>query len=304
MSALDLPIPAELAIDDEPIKQHELLMYLDAVHDAAGEASVDLHVAAQWLADDENAMTVPARVARWRCESDDAAEWAMRKLALAEAELSRLREQANEWAERIELWFRNAAREHERTADFMAERLRDYGLRRREAGGGATLELPSGVIKTTLSKPAVTVEDDAALYAAIAALDGDALVEWSKAMQNAEVEQHELTKIEHKVYVQPLRKLVKIVEKPDGNVLRIEFGQCDHVVTYDFLADGDDVPAEGELLVCPDCPADPVDGEQRRPVRSAELVVQTKRVVVGPDGGELPGVVVTSESIDCTVKAR
>lgn len=304
MSALDMPIPPELAVPNEPIADHELAMYLDAVHDAAGESSVDLHVAAAWLADDENAQTVPARVARWRCESDDEAEWALRKLALAEAELSRLREQADEWAARIEQWFRSAAQQHERTAEFMADRLRDYGIRRRAAGGGATLDLPSGTIKTQQSKPAVKIADDEKLYAAIEALDGDALVKWNDAMLNAGIEQHELVKITHKVYAQPLRKLVQISEKPDGNVLRITFGQCDHVVTYDFLADGNDVPERGEMLVCSSCPHDSIDGEQRRPVADAELVAETKRVVIGPDGSELPGVTVSDESIDCTVKAR
>lgn len=303
MSVPDLPIPAELAVEQEPIAEHELAAYFAAVQNDADAAAVDPEVAAEWLAADDSAQSLAARVARWRIEADDQAEWALRKLAVANEELRRFTEQAQEWANRIHAWFLQASREHERTASFMRDRLEDYGLRRREAGGGATLTLPSGTIRTTASGEAVEVENDEELYVLLEGLDGDALVEWSNAMANAEVEQHELTKRSVKIDVRSLRKLVRIEHVHDGNELTIEYA-CGHVVTFDYFGSIEEVPERGEVIGCAQCPMDPIEGVAQVAVARAELSQRTKPVVLGPDGSELKGVRVRPARIVPKVEAR
>lgn len=94
-----------------------------------------------------------------------AAEWAMRHVAAAEAELATLRAAADEYHAQIDEWFDDASRRARTTAAFFAPHLEHYQRRRREMTDDATLKLPSGVVKTRKYQPSIEVDDEAAVIA-------------------------------------------------------------------------------------------------------------------------------------------
>lgn len=306
MAMPDIPIPAELAVEAEPLSDDELARYFD-VHEAFTSAS--------GLPEHMRPQPSETEAGRWRIESDDAAEWALRKLAMARDEAARLREQADEWAARIEHWFVQAAREHVRTEAFMRERLEDYGLRRRDAGGAATLNLPSGTIKTTSSQPAVEVVDDATLALVLetalgepprALSDEDAASyrawreAWDKLVADSD-EPVELVKRTPKVYVGPLRKLVRVAELPTGQTRWVLSLSCEHeqIIT----TDDDDMGVElGDELPCSQCPGDPIDGAALSTLIAVEQQQLTELVAVGPDDEPVPGAGVKPGGVTATVK--
>ncbi len=129
------PLPPELALDDEPFPVEQLDTAL----------SIGLH---------------PGPVdAPWQITDDGAAEWALRRLAEADAELHALSQRATDWSNRIRDWFEHRAKPLERRADFFRGRLHSYALDRREAGAGATLSLPSGKVSTLPGRVRVEVSD-------------------------------------------------------------------------------------------------------------------------------------------------
>lgn len=83
---------------------------------------------------------------RWRIRSDAEAEWALRRLAKAKAAAAEIATQAGAWRERISSWERTALHPHDRDRNFFRAHLLDYGRRRREDTGKATLALPSGSV--------------------------------------------------------------------------------------------------------------------------------------------------------------
>src|SRR5437879_3345394 len=141
-----LPIPAELMPEPPGVASVDsLLAYFDE-NDLLPQA-IPLQVESQ---EDD-----PGRP-RWRVEDDNAAEWAMRKLAETSRLLRNLTEQRAEWVDRIDSWHRQAAKPLERREAFFTFHLEDYALRRREADPTKrTLVLPSGRVRTTSRTGAV-----------------------------------------------------------------------------------------------------------------------------------------------------
>lgn len=177
-----LPIPAELAVDDEPFTLDELD---ESLADTTDEVA-DL------------------RPRRWRVEDDGAAEWAMRHLAVVEQDAADVETQATAWVERIAEWQARATRPLQTRAAFFRAHLEDYALRRREADPRAkSLTLPSGVVRTRVRGGDVVVADETALIA------------WA----HEHLGSHDdglVVKVVESVRVSELRKLVTVVEVPDS----------------------------------------------------------------------------------------
>lgn len=107
---------------------------------------------------------------RWRIESDDVAEWAMVKLAEAQADLAQTRRQRASYAERIDQWYARSTAESTRSAAFFEAHLMLWALTKRSTTAGATktAKLPSGEVRTRKPgpwKPAIA--------------DPTALLEWA-----------------------------------------------------------------------------------------------------------------------------
>lgn len=295
----DLPIPPELAVDTEPLSDDDLALYFDVRDTRPGDGSDG---------PPEEELATAEGVHRWRIEADDQAEWALRKLAVANEELRRLAEQAQEWQARIGAWFSQASARPQRTAAFMEERLADYGLRLREVGGPATLTLPSGVIKTSDRKPAVEVEDDAQLARYLDEMllpdseQPEWLAAWSKATEGME-EPLEVVKRTPKVFVGPLRKLVHVEERPTGQTRWLLTLSCDHELTK-VTNPEEAAPQLGHDLACALCPGDVIEGETVVKIVALESVELTELLPIGPDGEPVPGASVRPGGIVPKVEAR
>jgi len=98
-------------------------------------------------------------VARWSISNDGAAEWALRKLAGLEAELSDVERQAGQWIEDITSWAAERGASLHRSAEFFRGHLSRYGLARRELTGHATLHLPTGNVATRAGNPRAYISD-------------------------------------------------------------------------------------------------------------------------------------------------
>lgn len=294
----DLPIPPELAVEVEPISDDDLDLYFDVMATTPGDGAGGPPEADLALAES---------VDRWQIDSDDLAEWALRKLAVAQEEVARLEQQALEWQRRIDEWFAQAAAPHRRRIAWATERLEDYALRLREAGGIATLTLPSGVLKTTVTKPAIEVADDAEVASWLETIDDrEKAALWDDAMEAAglALDSDEFVKRTPKVYVGPLRKVARIDERVLEHVAVVALG-CDHELRV--LVNGPDdlsVPQPGELMPCPVCPQDSLEGDQRRPVAAVVVEPVLEYVVVGPDGEAIPGAQVRPGGVTAKVETR
>lgn len=185
----DVPIPSELAVDEEPFTVDELdgLLY-EREHfpeTPPGEVSPTL---------------LP--VARWAIDSDGAAEWALRRLAEIDAELDAHTVQAAAWAAKIRAWFDDKTKRAAPRRAFFAAHLERYGIqKRRENPKAATLRFPSGVIKTTDHSPKLVVNDEKALIA------------WFHTVAS-EARTKELVRTVESVPVTELRAAVELVEVP------------------------------------------------------------------------------------------
>lgn len=85
---------------------------------------------------------------RWFPEDDDAAEWAMRKLAAAVDDERAVVERADAYRERIAAWEETERARPARRRLFFKSLLERYGLVQREATDRKTINLPSGTIST------------------------------------------------------------------------------------------------------------------------------------------------------------
>jgi hypothetical protein len=291
VSAAELPIPAELAMDAPPLTDDDLDAYFGylAEHEDS-DAELD-HVAEQpeaYRADIVEAL--PAH--RFRIVDDGQAEWAMRKLAAAEAELEELRLRAEDWKERIQAWFDQAARRPQRSAAFFTGHLESYAVARREATGAATVTLPSGVVRTSGRKPAAEVADAREVASLLdRAAVGAESVAWKKALDA--VESENLWRWEPKVSIGELRRLVHVEERKVGTTMSLDFA-CGHERIYDFSGEPEDVPDPGETMTCVEC-----GGEQR--IIAVGTGNRMALVVVGPDGQPVPGMTVKPAAVNVSV---
>lgn len=220
------PIPADLREGPPPLADEDLDRFLERppelratvldiaqAADEEGPESLAVARAAQpaeasGVAIDPAEAVREAGVARWEVEDDDAAEWAMRKLANARHVIEQAGAQADQWRAPIDAWEEVATASARRTAEFMEGRLAAYMLRRREETDHAvkSIPLPSGALTSKGATTAkVQVDDDVKLAAAL-----------REHLTEAELAEVVAVTESTKVYVTPLRNLVKIVEHDDG----------------------------------------------------------------------------------------
>lgn len=306
------PIPAELAGDAPPLTDAELDAYFGYVDEQASEAAVDPETVDEWLTtseDDGVAESVAARVARWRITDDGAAEWALRKLAEAQAEQEELRLRAEDWTARITAWFTQASKRPAQLSAKMEALLELYALERRAETGTATLTLPSGVVSTREAKPAAGVEDDEAVAEWIdlrltippsnAEAAGIARYRlWREAVDELDPSKPLVTR-SAKVYAEPLRKLVRIEQQPTGVLEWTLSLSCEHeqIVTTDQGASEPAPPKNGEVVGCPAC-------DDLTTIVAVSMKPLMAAVVVGPDGVAIPGATVKPGEIKASVKVR
>lgn len=312
-------LPPELAVDSPPFSDDDLLAYFDA--DDPTEDGMRSFPQVEGA----------DRVARWYITDDEGADWAGRKLARSTENLKRLAEQRDAYVRRITDWFAEVSRVDARTIAKMEALLEDYGFRVREAGGAATLTLPSVVIKSSAHQPTADVSDDElaaayweGLFQRVFSPAGDEPThdpdhpevrhDWLVDEQERQALADRITEAlgeatpedvvarKAKVYVGPFRRLVTLGQVPDGYRAVIML-TCDHVV--DMPCDGLDdlaVPSPGEATTCTACPADPIEGWPSVHVREVEVSQVMRPAVLGPDGVEVPGTEVDPGGV--TVKAK
>lgn len=253
-------IPPELAAEDEPFS----IDTLDAYND------------------DADPEKVPAirQVAGFTITDEGLAEWCMAHVAEIDAGLALADEQHQAYLARIN-------RHHEATVKRLTQRRQFFeahlvqfarAFRERDPKRNKTLNLPSGQVKSTESRPAATVRDDEAVAEWLATkLDGDAL--------------DEAVKVTTKVYVGPFRKLVKIGQVERAKRVTLS---CGHEM---FTAPEGALPKQ---LPCMDCEPDPIEGRPTRKVVSVEPDMVP--VVVDDAGKPVPGAEVSQGSLTFAVK--
>jgi phage host-nuclease inhibitor protein Gam len=161
------PLPALSFGEEEPVSDAALDWLGDRMGDEP-EWSVDQAIAS--AAVDAEDPRLPdeglAVLARWEIDGVGSAEWAMRKLAAAEAEGDEVAGQADEWIREIERWREARLRPLVARSTFFTEHLTRYLRRLRdEDPSKKSLPLPSGTVKSRTVPPAVEVTDEEAVEA-------------------------------------------------------------------------------------------------------------------------------------------
>jgi len=292
MALASVPLPPELAEaeDGSYPSDAELDQLWDAAVELATDAALDPDQAVHDLADSDDG---PNR--RWWIANDRAAEWAMRHVAEADAELAQLAEQRAEWVRKIDQWFTQAAgRERARRA-FFTEHLERYALAERERtdGNRKTIQLPSGTIRTRPSQPTVAVQDEAKVLA------------WAREAGVLE----QVAPPKHSVKLTPLRELVSVVEVVDWAQLVLADG-----TSLEWMRDGVSAvygtEADPKRTVVTGAPGElcPAVGDAPEAEWCTALVAKVEHLathleVAGPDGKPRPqGVYVEPGGVTASVK--
>lgn len=272
-------LPADLA--DPPMTDLELDQFFEAWVGLADEAALDLPAALEYLVEGTDP-TVNRRVSRWRVEDDATAEWAGRKLAAAQQHYAEQNALRDEWVRKIDMWLASETAHDKREREFFTFHLEDYAIRRRAAGGGATLNLPSVTLRASNNQPAAKVADEPVLADYIESkLDEPA---WERAIGAAGVLAETVVKRTPKVYVAPFRALVRLEPRTVGYEEHATLA-CSHEIVGAIATLRDNAAgghAIGEVLDCDVC-------GYRQAIYAIDLVPVTEPVVVGPDGEPVPG---------------
>lgn len=277
--SLVIPIPPDLAIDEEPIPADLLERWTHYVIETAGESGVDPETLVDILQHDET--YVPEIVRRFIVDDDGKAEWAMRHVARIVEERAGLAAQAQEWIDRITGWFEQRSRPLATREAFFRAHLERYALAIREASGGKTksITLPSGRIQTTATGPKIVVEDEAELLS------------WVR--ENLEPDQiKQVVKVTEKVLVSELRDEVSLVELPSNVVV----SPCGHTgrPPVEFVTVGEVAEwTVGSVVKCPGCGEEAMVGQW----------IETYLAVRDEAGRPVPGANVSDGSVSATVKA-
>ena len=160
-------------------------------------------------AEGENILVVEAIESddRWRVRTDDDAEWALRRIAAANADLEALHEKAKRWTEQITGWFEQAAREPARTAEFFTAQVERYAMAERREHNRKSVRLPSGKFSTRSVPGALEIVDEAEV------------LEWAKAVMPDAV------RVREDVQVSMLRHLVGPIAEVDGKWVATDTGE-------------------------------------------------------------------------------
>lgn len=271
------PMPPELALpnanEPDPIADSTILDIIEM------SQQVDVSVIAMATAD-----TTQERH-RWRIESDDQAEWAMRKLVKLRAARDRIIDQANVWLSRIDEW-RDDLLRTDRVIDrmgFFEAHLADYALRLRQVDPSRkTFKFPSGKVTTTAYQPKARITDEGAVLA------------WARSLPDAEREA--VVQVTEKVLVTPFRAVLELVEVADrvvltcGEEVPTNLGRMERAGEA-WAPDTLGTIWIGDGVVCPSCSCDAIVGD----------VTQSHLTVQHPQLGDVPGVVVESGGLHINV---
>jgi len=279
----DLPMPPELATEAPPIPDAELAQLFDEAAALAADAGLNAEAAAEAVVESEDAPS-------WHITGLGTAEWAMRHAAGAERALGELQAQRAEWAARIDRWFQQAAAREQARLAFFRGHLEAWALDERERTGGRTksVTLPSGRVATTAHKAKVVVADE------------QAVVEWADATLGLDAQ--DVAPVVRKVYVNPLREHVEMVEVIDHARLVLASGELVAWLRDGSVPDGEVVPSD--VAVGSTCPA--VGDGWPSPDDATDLVARVEviashREVRGPNGQPVPGVAIEAERVTAKV---
>lgn len=202
MTDAAIPLPPELAVDDEPFTLSLLDQFLDAFAEVGADAGPDDCLAAP-------VAFVGGELGPWRIADDGLAEWAMRHVAQIDEEAMALTVQAERWWEKIDEWHRAKTRTILARRRFFEAHLERYALDQREATAHLgkrqvkTVTLPSGTVSTRQKAAAAVVVDEAAAIA------------WARATLTFE-EQQRVVKVAESVRVADLRAVVDVIVTDHG----------------------------------------------------------------------------------------
>lgn len=194
----DEPLPPELASPDDAADA-----WLEQVADAGAQLADDtgmdpdaagalLAIPAHESAEGYAARAlVPEAAQRWTVTDDRSAEWAMRHVVAATAEIERLRDQADNWEARIHQWFTHRANPLLAKVAFMEAHLERHAIALRAADPKRkTLVLPSGAVRTTSSAPKVVISNAGAAFTWACAHARGALVPRQAELQVSKLREH------------------------------------------------------------------------------------------------------------------
>jgi hypothetical protein len=234
-----MPLPPELAEPDPPIPEDQLEQLWEQAAAMAADASLDPDEAVAAVAHDL-AMEDDHHPLRWRVTDTGSAEWAMRHVAEATAELEHLQMQRDAWAEQIDGWFRRAADRVRSRRAFFDQLLQLYAIEQREASNDKikSVVVPSGRVRTTKAGPKVVVRNPADVLA------------WAE--ERGVLDQVAPPKRE--VKLTPLRELVQPVLVVDQARLLLHDGQLVHWVRQEFDAEAHGYPTDATELRGSHCP--------------------------------------------------
>lgn len=274
----DVPIPAELAVDEEPFDP--------ALVDDFTDLSID-------TLDDVTDGDRLAPIARFRIDDDGTAEWAMRHVAELDGELAVIAAQDAAWKAKIEDWRHRVSKHAEGRRRFFVAHLEDYQRRRREENPKAkTLALPSGKVTSTTTGGNAKV------------IDTDQVVAWFEEKFPDHV--GDVVKVEESIKVAEFRKVVRVVDRQIGRAFEGVLS-CGHGFYFAAVDEpGNDVPDEpavGMAYPCPSCPIDVLDAAPPMvTITSVQSKPMMTRVVVDPDDEIIPGTAVEPDGLNVTVK--
>ena len=216
---------------------------------------------------------------RWHISSVGEAEWAMRHVAEADRNLRTLGEQRDEFVAQITAWYeRESVRDEARRA-FFAGHLERYALEQRASGGGKTVGLPSGDVKTRVSKAVAEIVDRATVVA------------WAEQHLSDAVEPQPA-----KLVVSGFRTATRIVEIVDAAQLILDTGEILEWNRTGITPEADWPEADIISEACPE--PGPFEGSTIQTV----LPTSGHDEVVDRDGNIVPGTAVRPETVTASVK--
>jgi hypothetical protein len=267
MTLHDPTVPIPPALADAPLPDDQL----SDLFDQAAEADADI------------IQVVEETREHWEIEDLGAAEWAMRHAAEATRVIRDLKDQRNDWAERIDLWFEQATKREQVRLAFMEHHLKEYALKVRAESKDhqKSVVLPSGTVGTRSAKAAIEV------------YNADEVLDWAAVVGVLD----EVAPPKRTVKKSALKDLVRFGEVTDVARVVMEDGTLVWWVRdgwerpLDFVSFlGEEPPLESE--------ADPTELPE---VVEVHEVVASHLVVVDASGELVPGAGVRDAHIDATV---
>lgn len=261
-------------------------------------SAADVEALVTFAANDPDAgpVALPSEEARrWRIEDDGAAEWAMRRLAMAEEDLARIAAQADEWRKPIDEWQDHQARRPNSAAAFFRAHLEGYALRVQDASGGdiKTVALPSGKVGTRENPARMAVDDPTVL------------LEWAKEhAPQAVAERVPLTALKEVAAVAEVVTLAKVTLSPCGCIVAWSRsnGPKFRALAPVSLSDAvrgpwlPGLPGLADGVECPECASEALTGRID--------VEATVNEPLTAEGVRVPGVYVEPATVTATAKPR